>query len=181
MHKLNLIPKEVLKKQAKKKRYFACMVVIMILTVIFICSLVLVSNMKTSLEEDIKKISNEIAEVNSKSINKGNLQNIIKDYEKRQAMYISTIEDRKNYFRILNQIMSFNWENTVLYSLKMDDSNYLVIEGYALRNRDIAKVLEDVKTMDKISDATVGFIQRVETDNIGSGYHFEIMTEFIKD
>ena len=102
--------------------------------------------MKISLRTTLKKFS-EIVKIKTKYKNY-DLECVMKDLEKREAIYTKIMTNRIEYSQIFNQVMSFKWENIVLYSLRMDCSNYFVIEGCARRNSDIAQVLEDVKTMD---------------------------------
>ncbi len=182
MHKLNLLPKEVLINRSKKKCRLIFILIISILSVILVCSLVFINNSKSFLENEIYNTSQEVINMKAEMQNRSNYENILKDYETRQNVYKDLMKSKLNYSRILNQTIFLISEGITVNALKIDTSNYLRIDGYAPSISYVAQIMEDIKTIDGVIDITLGFTRFAETKNeIDHCYHFEIVIKLTED
>lgn len=182
MHKLNLLPMEVLNSQNRKKRdlFFVLMVSIVFLLLIYF--LVFINNSKNYLENEIHDVSIDIVDMKAEMQSRGNHEQILKDFEKRQHIYEGLMQNKINYSKILNHtIMLIPREITVI-SLRIDTAGNLRISGYAPSNAYVARIMEDIRTIDGIIDVSLGFTRFAEAkDEIDPGYNFEIVIELAKD
>lgn len=182
MHKLNLIPKEVLINQSKKKRRLCCVIIMGIIVILLIYFILFIGNMKTSFKREIENVSQDIADLKWKMKSQDNYELILQDFKKRNNIYKNITKNKINYSQILKQIMDLKPENITIFSLEVNAPNYLVIEGHAPDNRHVARIIEKIGIIEDISDVSLGFICYLDAKNeIVSGYHFEIIAKLTKD
>lgn len=72
-------------------------------------------------------------------------------------------------------------EEITVTSLRLDASDNLIIAGHASSNGRVARIMEELQTLDVINDVSLGFTRYVEAEDGNShGYHFEIVISLTK-
>ncbi|HHX22501.1 MAG: PilN domain-containing protein [Tepidanaerobacteraceae bacterium] len=182
MHKLNLIPDEVLKYKAKKKRYLYYALIISTTILLFIYLIVFANNTKIALINEINTVNKEIMELKKVIKTRSRSEMILQDFEKRNKILEEIMENTICYSRIIQEVITFIPEEISLVTLKIDESKKLAIEGYAPSNKSIACIIESVKKLNNLTDVSLGFIRYLDTnDEMIPIYHFEILADIKKD
>ncbi|WP_296971141.1 PilN domain-containing protein [Tepidanaerobacter sp. EBM-38] len=182
MHRLNLLPTEVLINQSKKKHRLFLILIVSAFLVSLICILMFIKNSEILLKGEIENTYQDIADIKTKMQSWDNLEAMLEECEKRQNIYENLTENRIDYSQILSKLISLIPEETTIISLKIDESSCLIINGYAPYNRYVAEIMEDVKSIDDISDVSLGFIlYKEDEDKSSHSYYFEIVAELAED
>lgn len=182
MHKLNLLPTEVLISQAKKKHRLLFILIVSAFLVSLICILMFINSSKIFLKNEIETTHQDIVEIRAKMQTWDNFELMLEDCEKRQSIYENLMRNRINYSQILSKVISLMPKEITIISFKIDDSNCLIINGYAPYNRYVAEILEDIRSIDDIFDVSLGFVLYKEDENKSShSYYFEIVAELTED
>lgn len=141
-----------------------------------------IKNSEILLKGEIENTYQDIADIKTKMQSWDNLEAMLEECEKRQNIYENLTENRIDYSQILSKLISLIPEETTIISLKIDESSCLIINGYAPYNRYVAEIMEDVKSIDDISDVSLGFIlYKEDEDKSSHSYYFEIVAELAED
>ncbi|HHV18644.1 MAG TPA: fimbrial assembly protein [Thermoanaerobacterales bacterium] len=183
MHKLNLLPTEVLLNQSKKKRRLLFIFIISFLVVLLIFSIVFIKHWKICFEREIHQAYQDINDMKVNMQNQNNHEQILKDYRKRQNIHKNLTKNAINYSKILDQILLLTPKEIIVTSLRINASNNLIIAGHASSNGYVAQFMKELQTLDNINDVSLGFThQYIEAvDGNSSGYNFEIVIGLTKD
>ncbi|WP_213974000.1 PilN domain-containing protein [Tepidanaerobacter acetatoxydans] len=182
MHKLNLLPTEVLISQAKKKHRLFLILIVSIFLVSLICILMFINSSKIFLKNEIETTHQDIVDIRTQMQAWDSFELMLDDCEKRQNIYETLARNRINYSQILSKVISLMPKEITIISFKIDDCNCLIINGYAPYNKYVAEILEDIKSIDNIFDVSLGFVLYKEDKNkSGHSYYFEIVAELTED
>ena len=182
MHKLNLLPMEVLINQSKRKRRLLFILIMSILIVLLIFSMIYINNSKICLEREIHNASQDITDLKARMHSRNNYEQILKDYHKRQDILKDLMKNKINYSQTINQVILLMPEEVTVISLRIDASDNLILEGYAPSHDYVARIIEEIQTIDCVIDVSLGFMRYVEAkDRNDPSYHFEIVIGLKKD
>ncbi|MGB4130857.1 MAG: hypothetical protein WBK45_02820 [Tepidanaerobacteraceae bacterium] len=183
MHKLNLLPKEILISQKKKKLGVFCIIAGSLLLILFIIFFTKVDNSIKLYENKIYVANKDISEMRSK-LNYYFGQKTLRDFEKRQNFYNAAARDKTNYSAILTDIVNLLTDDINVSSISVNKSNIIKINGFTPGHKHVALLIDDLKTLDGVQEVTLGFTRLISTsDEEGSigVYDFEISILLVKD
>lgn len=182
MHKLNLLPEEILISQNKKKRNLFCILTANILLILLIFIVVSINNSIKFFESKILEAHQDITEMKSEMQNKNAVQKILSDFEKRQNFYDDTTKNKTKYYTILNNIINLVPKEINITSLSIVESNKIKINGYTPSHIFIALLMEDLKNIADVVDVLLGYTRLMDVkDEVKQDYNFEIIIELAKD
>jgi len=183
MHKLNLLPKEILISQNKKKLGLFCVLIASILLIFLTFIVVSTHNSIIFFENEIYKVHQNISEMKSKILDKNVDQKTLRDFETRQNFYNEATKNKTNYSIILNDIINLVPTEINVTSISIDKSNKIIINGYTTSHTYIALLMEELNTIDDILEVTLGFTRLLDAkdDDVRRDYDFEIIIVLAKD
>ncbi|HHY42014.1 MAG TPA: fimbrial assembly protein [Thermoanaerobacterales bacterium] len=182
MHKLNLLPKEILVVQNKKRLSLFCILAGGILLVLLIVIIITTSNSILFLEDEILKAHQDIAKIKSKIQINSDIQKILNDFEKRQKIYNDVFKNKTNYSTTINCIVDLVPNEVSIIYIGIEESGRIKISGYTPRHVYVSRLMEDLKTIDGVLDVLLGFTRFTEFRyDVKHNYAFEIIVELSKE
>lgn len=177
MHKLNLLPKEILASQNKKKFGLFCVLTGSLFLLLLTLIVAIVNNSIKSFENEIYIARKDISEMRYKLSN--NLdKKTLRDFEKRLNFYNASSKDITDYYTILDEIINLLPKEISIYSISLNKSNRIKINGSTPSHKHLALFIDELKTIDDIQEVTLGFTRLMDAkdeDIVKIDYDFEII------
>ncbi len=178
MRKLNLLPQEISHNMLKRKRRLVLVLIICLLLITSLCGLIFIDSRKNRLKNEVSSLLQDLTAIKVKIKDKSKYEDILRDFETRQAVYTDLTKNKIKYSQVLNKIILLIPEEIILDTLKVDSVDYIKIYGFAPKLGDIARIMEDIKKINGVIDITLGFTHFIEVGTkANSHYHFEIVVE----
>jgi len=176
MHKLNLLPKEILLSQSKKKSVLFYIFSVTVLLSLLILIIVSINNSIKFIENKIYVAQKDITEIKSRL-------NILvpqklRDLEKRQNIYFALMNKNTNLSTTIDNIINLTPPQIKLTTISFNRADKIKINGYAQNLKYIAQFIEELNTEDNILKVSLGFIRLIDfkDEHVVKGqYNFEIV------
>jgi len=176
MHKINLLPKEILISQYEKRFRLLCISAVILLLVLSALVVAAINNSIEVLEKEIHMAQTEIFGMRT-NIDGGYIQELLLNIEKRQNFYMAAENNKTVYYGVLNDIISFVPEEVNIVSISLSETNKLKINGYSPSLGYIAVYMDELKSLDDVVEVNLGFAQLTDAghwDGVSSDYRFEL-------
>lgn len=178
MHKLNLMPSEMLTKMSRKTRrpifvFGACIFILL-----FLSSTVLINRSNDLLKEEIRSVHKDILEIKKT----GEFELTPEDLNKRQNAYKDLSKTKINYARKIDELVKVVPDSVSIISLKAGEDRLLNFYCHAVDNASVAEAMENFTNTEDVSDIQLGFVRRREAKSeFTANYDFELLVELAKD
>lgn len=163
MFRINLLPKEVKKKEAVRLPFLGILITILGV-LLFWGELVLYFNLSsevvnlrnenTSLESQINDLKKRISELQK-------LQGVKAQYEEKLKLVEEIASKEIAWLEVFETLNKITPKNLWIKSFNLDSSDNINIEGFALNYREIAIFLDQLEKSNIMKDVMLGFAQKV--------------------
>lgn len=163
MFRINLLPKEVKKKEAIRLPFLGILITV-IGILLFLGELVLYFNLSsevanlrnenTSLEFQINDLKKKISELQK-------LQAIKSQYEEKLKLVEEISSKEIAWLDIFENLNRITPKNLWIKSFNLDSSDNINIEGFALNYKEIAIFLDQLEKSNLMKNVSLGFAQKV--------------------
>lgn len=178
MHKLNLMPSEMLTKMSRKTRRSIFVFGACIFILLFLSSTVLLNRSNDLLEEEISSVHKDILKIKKT----GEFELTPEDLDKRQNACKDLSKTKIYYARKIDKLVKVVPDSVSVISLKTSEDRLLNFYCHAMDNTSVAEAMENFTNTEDVSDIQLGFVRRREAKSeFMVNYDFEILVELAED
>lgn len=175
VHKLNLIPEDIKiqRKNLKRKKIF----------VITICTLFLLILFSSFyIDKQITNTDIKIAGLNKKLISYGYDEDLLKQKEFEKRIKIcEKLENNTKWALFLEEIREKKPNEVFITNIETGQENTIIINGTALKNTYIVKLIESIEKIKNISSVKLKSVRYKQNSDNEFVYFFEIESSIKKD
>jgi Tfp pilus assembly protein PilN len=181
MHKLNLIPADILKEKSKRNFKLAFFILSFFSILLIVYSVFQINNKINQTAGEIRRVRNELGAYRLKISENQKTESMIKNLEQRRKIYFELNEKKFEWSLLIKEIFSKKPSEVTIVSLKVDDSRKLSIKGLASKNIYVAHMMEELKQIERISIINLNYSRYEENGDASFSYSFEISGSIAKD
>ena len=175
MHKLNLIPKELILERNKRRTRILYLCISIIVIFIVVVGLKLIEREAKLADSAISAIESEVSRY--RFLNEGRDYNdeIYEDNEMRRKIYEQVKENRIHWAKLIERIFHETPEDIAITSLNLDRGGGIVIEGSSQKNFQISRMMTALEGIDETCGVFLGFSRQEKSKEVAkSKYIFQI-------
>jgi len=183
MHRMNLIPKEIIIERNKKRKKYKYTAIIILVNIL---SIILCYFLNSEIEEMDKYIDSSEKEL---AFLKDKLENLHDSYTNIDDLiskkFIDELKKKRQTPRIhvIKDIMKKTSEKIIVESIRINESDNMIIEGKAEYLKSIANFIDSIKTAPFIGDVRINYIKNTSAgiDDFVSVYIFQLTCQVLRD
>lgn len=183
MHKLNLVPKEILKERSRQKKQFLYMATAIVLILIFIVALWHIEQALLTINGDLSRIESAIESYEPLMEDNHRINEIRADSQIRRRIYEQADEERIYWSCLIDQIFVQAPKDIEITSLTLSRAEGVVVEGLTQKNLYVSRMMRAMEGIDTIFGVSLGFSKQEESsDNTtGANYYFRVSAKIKGD